>query len=194
MPSFTSLLRGTVACLVLCTSAFAAVDRILNGVQLNTGQVNVKVEFYSPTTVRVIKWPVGGNADKLSLSVIQKDVPALPIQIGEANGIVTLSSAQVRVELNTANGTLRYLDAKNRPILAEQSPATFTPTGLPQEKAAFSIQQNFTLTARRGHLRTRPAPVRLHELSRPHGEARPVEHRRGHADARLHRGLRPLLG
>ena len=56
-----------------------SVQRIRNGVQLTTGDLNVKVQFYAEGTVRVVKWPAGGTSEKTSLSVIQKDVPELDV-------------------------------------------------------------------------------------------------------------------
>ncbi|HTP85346.1 MAG TPA: TIM-barrel domain-containing protein [Bryobacteraceae bacterium] len=150
MPSFASLLRGTAACAVLCSAAFAAADRIPNGVQLSTEKMNVKVQFYSPTTVRVLKWTAAGKPDKLSLSVIQKDVPNLSIAVSKTPASVTLASAWVEVEINTADGTVRFLDVTGRAVLAEQGAATFAPTGLSQEKSALNVQQNFTLSADEG--------------------------------------------
>lgn len=50
-------------CFVLCLSALPAVcqtpriERIRNGVQLTSGDLNVRVQFYSEGTVRVVKWP-----------------------------------------------------------------------------------------------------------------------------------------
>ncbi len=87
MKSPTSVWRAMAVCFVLCLSALPAVcqappriERIRNGVQLTTGDLNVKVQFYSEGTVRVVKWPAGGTSEKVSLSVIQKDVPELSVQ------------------------------------------------------------------------------------------------------------------
>ena len=157
MKSPTSVWRAMAVCFVLCLSALPAVcqappriERIRNGVQLTTGDLNVKVQFYSEGTVRVVKWPAGGTSEKVSLSVIQKDVPELSVQFEESAAAVTLSSGQVKVRLSKTDGAIQYLANDKHPLLEEQGRAIFTPCQIEKEKAAFSVQQNFTLTPEEG--------------------------------------------
>jgi hypothetical protein len=69
-----------------------------------------QVQFYSEGTVRVVKWPAGGTSEKLSLSVIQKDVPELTCKFrGERRGH--------HAELGTGQGSVeqeRRLDSVSR--------------------------------------------------------------------------------
>ena len=58
----------------------AKIQHIQNGIQLTTGDLNVKVQFYAEGIVRVVKWPTGGKPDKVSLSVVQKDLPQLDLR------------------------------------------------------------------------------------------------------------------
>jgi alpha-D-xyloside xylohydrolase len=140
-------------CAAICLVGLPAIgqtQRVRNGVQLTSQDLNVKVQFYSATTVRVMKWPAGGTAEKTSLSVIQKDLPDLSMRMDESAATVTLSSGQVTVRLNKADGDIQYLAGDGRTVLREQGRARFHLCGLPQEKAAFNIEQNFTLTAEEG--------------------------------------------
>ncbi len=73
------------------------IQRIQNGVQLAVGDLNVKVQFYSEATVRVVKWPAGGTSEKTSLSVIQKDVPDLGVSFEESGETITLSSGRDQI-------------------------------------------------------------------------------------------------
>jgi alpha-D-xyloside xylohydrolase len=108
------------------------------------------VQFYSEGTVRVVKWPAGGTSEKVSLSVIQKDVPELSVQFEESAAAITLSSGQVKVQLSKSDGAIQYLDNDNHSLLKEQGRPVFTPCQIEKEKAAFSVQQNFTLTPDEG--------------------------------------------
>ena len=166
----TSAPRAMAVCFVLCLSALPVVcqsqsapsndaqavpappriERIRNGVQLATGDLNVKVQFYSEGTVRVVKWPAGGTSDKVSLSVIQKDVPELNVRLAESAAAVMLSSGQVKVQLSKSDGAIQYLANDNYALLKEQGRPIFTPCQIDKEKAAFSVQQNFTLTRDEG--------------------------------------------
>jgi alpha-D-xyloside xylohydrolase len=127
-----------------------SVQRIRNGVQLTTGDLNVKVQFYAEGTVRVVKWPAGGTPEKISLSVIQKDVPDLNVIYEENGEGITLRSGQIKLLLSKSDGAIRYLDNGDRTILEEQGKAVFTPSQIEGEKAAFSVQQNFELTPDEG--------------------------------------------
>ena len=53
------------------------VKRIQNGVELKTGRLNVRVQFYADDCVRVLKWVAGGTSEKASLIVIQTNLPDL---------------------------------------------------------------------------------------------------------------------
>jgi alpha-D-xyloside xylohydrolase len=147
----------TLLCLTVCLCVLPAgsqtspgVQHIRNGVQLNAGDLNVRVQFYSESTVRVVKWPAAGKPDKLSLSVIQKDVPELGVRFEESAGAVTLSSAKLKVRLNKSDGTIQYLASDGRTVLKEQGKGGFTPCPIEGEKAAFGVRQKFTPTPEEG--------------------------------------------
>jgi len=166
----TLALRAAALCCALVLSALPAVcqdnssapkhaqanqmppriQRIQNGVQLAAGDLNVKVQFYSESTVRVVKWPAGGTSEKTSLSVIQKDLPDLGVRFEERDETITLSCGQIKLLLSKSDGAMRYLGNDNRIILEEQGKATFAPSQIGQEKSAFSVQQNFMLTPDEG--------------------------------------------
>ena len=131
-------------------TASPAIQRILNGVQLNTGDLNVKVQFYAQGIVRVVKWPAGGTSEKLSLSVLQKTLPDLDVHVEESAAVVTLSSGKVTLQLSKSDGSIQYLDSSNRALLKEQGQPIFTPSQIARETSAFSVQQNFKLSADEG--------------------------------------------
>jgi alpha-D-xyloside xylohydrolase len=128
----------------------ANVRQIEGGVQVSAGATSVKVQFYSPDTVRIQKWPAGGTAAKKSLAVVQTQVPKLKLRLTRTADAVALDSGKVKVLVSTKDGAIRYFDAKGQPILAEAGAARFAPTGLPQEPKAFSIRQAFQLTPDEG--------------------------------------------
>jgi alpha-D-xyloside xylohydrolase len=167
MTSIASMLRFSALCTSLCLGSLSGVcqdnsaaskdapalpklQRIQNGAQLATGNLNVKVQFYSESTVRVVKWPAGGTDKKASLSVLPKELPALDIHVQESATGVTLTSAQFKLDVNKSDGSIRYFDKDHRAILAEQGSAVFTPSQIEREKSAFSLQQNFKLSADEG--------------------------------------------
>jgi alpha-D-xyloside xylohydrolase len=164
MRFIASALRFAALCMVFFLSVIPAVcqngipaapappgvQRIQNGVQLAAGDLNVKVQFYAEGTVRVMKWPVGGASEKLSLSVLQKEAPSLDVHVEENAAGVTLSYGHVKLQISKSDGSIQYLDSGNHTLLREQGRAIFTPSQIAREKSAFSVQQNFRLSADEG--------------------------------------------
>jgi alpha-D-xyloside xylohydrolase len=132
----------------LCT-AQQKVERIRNGVLLKTGTLNVKVQFYSDDTVRVVKWLPGGTDEKKSLVVIQSTLPGVNIGLQESSEFFNLSSGKITVQISKSNGQIQYLTIDSKVILAEQGQAIIKPVEMEHEKS-FSIQQDFKLTADEG--------------------------------------------
>ena len=131
-------------------AARADVTRIQNGVEIRAADQSVKVVFYAPGTVRIVKWPQTGSDKKLSLSVVQTTLPKLKLVVADKGSVVVVTSAALNVEVNKADGTVRFRAPDGHTLLAEQGAASFAPTGLPQEPKAFNIKQAFTLTADEG--------------------------------------------
>jgi alpha-D-xyloside xylohydrolase len=150
MKSLTLLCAAVSLVVAPAGSQTPGVQRLPNGVQLSADKANVRVQFYSERTVRVVKWPAAGKPDKVSLSVIQKDVPELNVHFDENAGAVTLSSGEITVRLNKSDGAIQYLASDGRTVLKEQGKGTFTACPLEGEKAAFGVRQNFTLTPEEG--------------------------------------------
>ncbi|MGO9775545.1 MAG: TIM-barrel domain-containing protein [Terracidiphilus sp.] len=159
-----SALRFAALCMVFFLSVFPAVcqssspavpappgvQRIQNGVQLAAGDLNVKVQFYGESIVRVVKWPTGGTSEKLSLSVLNKTLPGLDVHVDENAAEVTLSYGHIKLRISKSDGSIQYLDSGGHTLLREQGWAIFTPSQITREKSAFSVQQNFRLSADEG--------------------------------------------
>ncbi len=169
MTSIASALRSAALCSSLCLGAFTGVcqsqpaaskdapaapppeiRRIHNGIELTTGDLNVRVQFYSGSIVRVLKWPTGGTSQKLSLSVLPQTVPDLGLRVEDNSAGVSLTSGQVKLLLNKSDGSIQFLDNDNHTVLKEQGRAVFTPSQIEREKQAFNVQQNFSLSADEG--------------------------------------------
>jgi alpha-D-xyloside xylohydrolase len=128
----------------------APIEHIQNGIELKAGASHVRVQFYAEGTVRILKWPEAGTAKKLSLSVIQSDLPRLDVSISETPAAVTLKTAKVTVQVSRRDGAIQYFDAAGKPVLSEQGAPVFTPSGIIRETSAFAVQQNFKLSAGEG--------------------------------------------
>lgn len=92
--------------LLVCATMVAAgngtaqnVQRTSQGIKCATQGMDVNVEFYSPSIVRVYKTPSQKSCNKESL-VIVKTPESTPVSFGEKGKNVTLSSRLIQVEVN----------------------------------------------------------------------------------------------
>ena len=83
------------------------------------GDVKVSIQFYSPSIVRIVKYPASDACpQKKSYSVIMKR-EAVRITGNESNGCLTLASSQMRVALDLKTGRVNYSTAEGKPLMQE---------------------------------------------------------------------------
>jgi alpha-D-xyloside xylohydrolase len=127
----------------------AEVKVIRNGVELNTGELNIRAQFYADNIVRILKWVPKGTPDKISLSVIKDTVPDLGIKVQQGKDAILLKSPALALQISMSDGSIEYLAADNRTILKEKGKAAFSPVVYDSD-SGFTIQQQFQLTANEG--------------------------------------------
>jgi len=83
------------------------------------GDVKVSIQFYSPSIVRIVKYPASDACpQKKSYSVIMKR-EAVRVTGNESNGCLTLASSQMRVSLDLKTGRVNYSTAEGKPLMQE---------------------------------------------------------------------------
>jgi alpha-D-xyloside xylohydrolase len=100
-------------------SGMARTEKTVNGAERQIGGLNVRIEFYSPSIVRVTKTVVNGPKAKKSYSVIMRPETLKDLKESKAGDEVTLSSPCIRVTLNTNNGKITFADKKNERLLTD---------------------------------------------------------------------------
>ena len=137
--------------LLVCATMVAAgngtaqnVQRTSQGIKCATQGMDVNVEFYSPSIVRVYKTPSQKSCNKESL-VIVKMPESTPVSFGEKGKNVTLSSRLIQVEVNPETGGIHFFDSSGQRLLTDKDYGTqFTPfndAGVP----SFNVRQAFLL-------------------------------------------------
>jgi alpha-D-xyloside xylohydrolase len=121
-----------------------SIDIGKQGAKLQLETMDVSIEYYSPSIVRVLKTPKGHSFDKQSLSVVK--VPANTTVKHEQKGnSLVLSSGELSVLLNLSSGSVTFLDADDAILLAEKEEASefveFDDAG----STAYSIKQSYLL-------------------------------------------------
>ena len=132
-----------------CSLEKAKITRVQNGIQLKTGKLNVKAQFYTNSTMHITKWLEGTKPDSLSLVVLPKALPDLKITINETEQEIILGSDNLELLITKKDGHVEYVSKDKKVILKEAGKPIFTPVDLKNEKA-FSIKQQFELSADEG--------------------------------------------
>ena len=132
-----------------CFTTTAQVKIIKNGIELNTGKINLKAQFYSANIVRIIKWSPGGTSEKLSLSVIKNLLPELEIDIVESKDKIILKSSKLNLEITKSTGNVDFLSKDKKVILKEKGEPFFKPVVYNLD-SGFTVQQNFELSGNEG--------------------------------------------
>lgn len=115
-----------------------------NGVSATVNDMNIKLEFYAPQIIRVVKTPVGVKCEDKSFSVI-KTPDAVPFEVREYTNSITLKSDSMCVYLNLRTGKVSYTDRADNLLLAEKDYGTqFTPIEYGTQNT-FLVRQAFKL-------------------------------------------------
>lgn len=114
------------------------------GVKSKLQSMDVEVQFYSPSIVRILKSPEGVAFKKESLSVTKKpQVTKFTIQ--QKGDVLSLKSEKLKVDVNLKSGNISYYTVAGAALLSEAvSGSKFTDFDDAGSKT-YSINQLFTL-------------------------------------------------
>ena len=132
--------------LLLLLSAIVSAQKFENtefGVRTVINSVQTEIHFYSPSTVRVIKYPIGKEFIKESLSVI-KEPEKISISTKKVDDELILSSSKLQVKLNLINGKISYFD-KEVSILSEIANGTSFEDFNDAGTKTYTVSQSFLL-------------------------------------------------
>ena len=145
------VLRVSILGVLLCISGWMMAQSVVKtsqGARLETpeGLSRGEVIFYSPSIVRVVKYPVAQQTmpERESLSVILEP-QKVKFSYKEQGDEVVLRTAKVLVRVNKADGTLRFLTRDGNELLAEQGAPSFSLYEQGADKGDYRIRQTFTL-------------------------------------------------
>jgi alpha-D-xyloside xylohydrolase len=114
------------------------------GIKSIINSVEVEIQFYGPSTVRVLKSPEGKTFTKESFSVI-KIPQETAFSIKQTGDELSLKSKSVQVDLNLKNGTISFSTPTGVSLLSEKEAGVaftdFNDAGV----KTYSISQSFVL-------------------------------------------------
>jgi alpha-D-xyloside xylohydrolase len=114
------------------------------GIKTKINSTDVEIQFYGPSTVRVLKSPEGKTFTKESLSVIKK-LQVTKFAVNQQGDVISLKSDKLKVDVNVKSGIISYFTLAKVPLLSEkESGATFTDFNDAGSKT-YTVAQSFTL-------------------------------------------------
>lgn len=118
-------------------------QKTTQGIKTTANGNSIEIQFYSPSIVRVIKFPAGKTFLKESLSVVLKPAKT-DFSVKTADNIIVLESDQLTVSVNTVSGNVAFAASKKE-LLKEKPEGTkfepFDDTGV----KTFTVTQSFIL-------------------------------------------------
>lgn len=116
-----------------------------HGIATEVNGNEISLQFYTPSTVRVIKNSVGTKVEKQSLSVVS--TPGnVKFNTRQSGKYITVKSDSITVTIDTASGKISFLSPDGKKLLREGDNVSFTPVDDAGE-ASFKVRQDFCLDA-----------------------------------------------
>ena len=137
-----------LAALASCMSSFAQhFEKTAQGGKFQTAQpvLNGEVIFYSPSIVRIVKYPSAEMPEKKSFPVI-KTPEKVEIAYAQNGNTVCMTAGKMKVTLDMATGKVTYTDEKGKTLLKEKTEGT---NFIPQKdvnREAYTVSQAFSLS------------------------------------------------
>jgi alpha-D-xyloside xylohydrolase len=144
-----AILITTIFLFSACNSKKSSVSQVENGVEVSTGKLNVKVQFYADDIARVVKWSNDGTSEKKSLSVIQNSLPKLSVTSEDAKESVTLKSSSLSVVIDKASGNIQFALASGENLLSEAGTTELKPVEYKGDKG-FAMKQYYQFSPEEG--------------------------------------------
>jgi alpha-D-xyloside xylohydrolase len=135
---------ASLVCVLVVTADAQSYKKTELGIMSVINAIKVEIQFYNPSTVRVLKSPDGKTFEKKSLSVIETPQKT-NVSIKQAGDDLVLKSKSVQVNLNVKNGKISFSTPTADPLLSEKEAGVaftdFNDAGV----RTFSVSQSFVL-------------------------------------------------
>ena len=107
--------------------------------------IGVEIQVYSPTIIRVLKYPEGKRVIPPSFSVV-KTPEKTPFKVQKEGGRVSLTTDSLVVALDVETGKITYADSRGRYLLKEKAYGIqFTPVKYADNHQTYLVRQAFRL-------------------------------------------------
>ena len=119
-------------------------EKIDQGIQFSSLGMNVRVEFYSPSIVRVYKTLHTENYINQSW-VVQQQKQATKVTVESKDGFVNLSSEKLTIKVNPKTGSIQFLKSNAENLLLDKDYGTNFSNTLAGGKPFYKTRSEFLL-------------------------------------------------
>lgn len=128
---------------------FPAMKRILFAASVLLGALTataagVKVEFFTPSTVRIVKTPDGKPAADRVSEVVTATPENVMVRVSQRDGMTEYRSSALTVKVDDATGRVSYFTPAGKELLKEGSYG-FTPIGAGPDSLNYRVMQEFAV-------------------------------------------------
>ena len=114
------------------------------GIKTQINAMDVEIQFYGSSIVRIVKSPEGKPFTKNSLSVVKKP-QSVKLSVARQGDVISVKSDKLKVSLDTKSGKIAYTTLAGVPLLSEKESGT-TFTGFDDAGSkTYTVSQSFTL-------------------------------------------------
>ncbi len=135
---------ASLACVVVVTANAQSYKKTELGIKTTIDSVDIEVQFYNPSTVRILKSPEGKTFTKKSFSVIIAPRKTA-FKVENEGDEVSVKSESMEVDLNLKDGEISYSTPGGERLLSEKDSGVaftdFNDAGV----RAFTVSQSFIL-------------------------------------------------
>ena len=140
----TFLAIASLACFMIVTANAQLYQKSELGIKSTINSIDVEIQFYNPSTVRVLKSPVGITYTKKSLSVIE--TPQKPaFNLKQTGDVLSLKSNSIQVDLNLKSSKISFSTPAGEPLLSEKEKGVAFTDFIDAGTKTFSVSQSFLL-------------------------------------------------
>ncbi len=115
-----------------------------HGISTQINAMDIEIQFYGPSIIRIVKSPEGNNFEKESLSVV-KSPEKSAFSIKQNNDELLLKNKSIVIALNLKSGKVTFKNAEGQSLLSEkEAGSTFTNFDDAGVKT-YSVRQSYEL-------------------------------------------------
>jgi alpha-D-xyloside xylohydrolase len=132
-----------VSLLIMPLRAALELEKLPDGIIVPVGDTFLKVELRADNIARVACANDRRFFDHASLALVAAGGPAPRWELTTAAGTATLSTAQLKVQVDLATGAITFLDSAGQPILAEQKGGREITAAAVQGEQTYHVRQKW---------------------------------------------------